>query len=258
MHMFEYVSYIFTFFRNGMVILLDFIALISYGFILLFTKKQNEELVYPSKSATGIVLIHGSGADSREFIAGIEYMKQYMKRTGYDYNIFVFNYTQDKQTSIESLGETLKNKLIEWARNHNIQYFVLVGHSLGGLVGVVAMNNNQENTRRNMYEFSVIKLITINTPWQGARILSQCPKSWKSVIQQEMEPYSTFLTDLNEHTEFKNVLSMNSPFDFLVDISHPFKQSKQNMITTNILSGHYSIVAFSSVWDQVLDNITTT
>lgn len=249
MYIFEYISRGFTVLKNTCVILLDVISLIIYGLICLTTIKP-ENLVYSPfvRSSVGIVLLHGSSADSREFIAGIEYLK----RRNCLFHIFTFNYTQDRYTKIETLEQSLKSTLIEWAQFHNINSFVLVGHSLGGLIGAGAMND----IKNGKYDFNITKLITINTPWQGVPLLAKCPSSWKTVIQTEMEPCSAFICELNKKTQFESVLAMESSFDMLVDYSQPFNKPNQTE-TLNILSGHYSAVCFPSVWDRVLNAIYT-
>jgi len=172
-------------------------------------------------SDTNIILVHGFKSNSDEWksfvdrLTNTKYMKvsltlnqkkqiqsidwRYLKENN-NYEIlteeekinyknkrvFVIDFSNNNTLTFAEQGFELNGMINDIARITNIDDFILIGHSMGGLAirSYVQTNDSIKNIK---------KIITLDTPHQGAGSANY----WGAENNEKLEPNSDSLTDLN-------------------------------------------------------------
>lgn len=139
------------------------------------------------KEGVPIILVHGYFYNS----AGFRWMRQCLRNNGYK-NIFAIN-LGNPLLSIEEYAKSLKDKLDQVAEETGEKDFVLIGHSMGGLVCLTCL--------KNYFPDSGHKVITLGTPHFGTYLaylgIGKCAK--------EMRYQSPFTQDLHRYLQGSKV-----------------------------------------------------
>jgi len=134
--------------------------------------------------------------------------------------------------------ENLSEKLSEYLQKHNIDQFIFIGHSLGGIIGMHYYCNNKA---------TITKFIALGTPFYGTNFARHMFLS-PSIAQ--IKPNSEFLKTLH-----KRKITMNQVYSIatLQDGSVPIKSTKlarAHHITVNV-HGHNTLIYSKTVFDEI-------
>ncbi|MCX6726061.1 MAG: alpha/beta fold hydrolase, partial [Candidatus Shapirobacteria bacterium] len=148
------------------------------------------------------------------------------KTDGNNKNLFIFNYNWTKPVSLTV--EDFKNYLQNIAQSFPNQKIDLIGHSLGGLIARVYLQNNQNN--------QIDQLITIGSPhkgipslyypWEGGDLSDSLP-SWQRIG-------AGLLVHLRKPGFSTTMEAIRSTIPSIKDLLPTFNYLKENNIEKNV------------------------
>ena len=141
---------------------------------LVFGTNMDPKTEDVKKDNTPIVLIHGSGFNESQWIIGCQFFK------GKDYGS-VFSLSLDRHlfpnpdNGIEDYARMVKVKVDGIKKLTGRNDVILIGHSMGGLVGCYYKELFASETE-------IKKVISISTPWYGSPLLNMLTRLTKHAI----------------------------------------------------------------------------
>ena len=200
-----------------------------------------------SRSGVPVLLLHGSGFNQSEWL-GVKAYLSADRRVGPVYTVnYAYLLSGDKAATIQDyVARKVMPKIRAIFAECGREQVILVGHSLGGLIGA--------ETARQMDE--VLKVITICSPFGGVPLLSHCCRS--SMTDEQMRVDSAYLTALRgavqEHPA--RYFHIGSRTDFIVppERAVAVRDPKRRRIFDGI-EGHWGIVASPRVWAEIKKSI---
>jgi pimeloyl-ACP methyl ester carboxylesterase len=215
------------------------LTLIATGIYSIIDVNKSDLNKYDSKKKT-IILLHGSGNNQSEWIIGRFYLK--------NYNILSFNYaglfSNDKNDGIEDYANgKVRDKINEYKQITGCNEFIIIGHSLGGLIGLYYAINIADIDGIN-----ITKIITIASPLQGAPLAKyKTAKRYK-----QMSYNSTILLDLinNMKNSDKDIYCIASEYDWAVPFSNGLVNGMEGKQYK--FHGHYSLIISPLVWRHIM------
>ena len=185
-----------------------------------------------------IVMIHGSGADERQFI-----LARYLLR---DLPIATINLKNDRSRSIEQYSQDLS----EFIDQLEVESVILMGMSLGGLVA----SHYAED--RKIHSPSILGVVTIGTPFQGGPALNYVGRYMQTLRHQQMTPGSDFLLELNKKisSSSHSYLTIGSRSDLHVpdEYSRPSTPPKNHSHVTFNIPGHITLTIYPVIFTHHL------
>lgn len=195
-----------------------------------FWQKESENL---------LVLVHGSGSSEFQFLPA-RFMLQDKKFQVH--SVQLCGLITDPEKTIEDHTEELEKQL-EGIITENTKNIVIVGYSMGGLIAAEYILGRIDS---NKY-----KLVTINTPWNGAPILSLLPKQFLSERHKQMIKNSTYLTTLTRNLSSRNfpIYCYGAKYDFQVPEPYCYLNSCESK---EVFTGsHNSLTINPKIWSAV-------
>lgn len=190
---------------------------------------------------TPILLIHGSHSNQHQWI----YFRYFLKSKDighiFTVNLNRMSWCNDRNRDVVDYSRTVHSKLLEMKqmyKNHNINMdsVILIGNSMGGLVGgAYCISNILDKVQVNA-------LITISSPWKGSYIANifccknKYPEKYfrkdsverSLLVQKVMNFYET-----NKKNGFE-IYNYGSTFDMMVPIySCQLNLPKENILVDN-------------------------
>jgi hypothetical protein len=157
---------------------------------------------------TPILCIHGNGYNGIQWI----FFRYFLNKKGDCGSVFSLNLdgilTNDPKKGINHYADVVNAEILKIQKLTNTNKFILVGHSMGGLV---ASYYTEHLSIENKIE--VKKVITISTPWEVPPILRKLTEKTKKISP------SLFYTP----ERFKN---MNNEGDFLNSLKKKVSESE--------------------------------
>lgn len=172
---------------------------IIFGIGSIFHRSNYLEPKIITNNRTPVILIHGSGANQRQWDVIRPFFKS--KETGHIFSLNLNDKAMgNDQKSIDEYARdrlaekinTLKEKYLE--AGIQLEEIILVGHSMGSLVGADYALNHAENGG-----VKVNTLVSISSPWEGSRLADR-------VYDTEQKPEGAFVTTNQERIDLKNKL----------------------------------------------------
>lgn len=215
------------------------LSLIATAIFSLFdSRKQDLQNYSPLKKS--IILIHGTGNNQSEWlIARIMLAKKY--------NVFSFNYAElfsnDPNVGPSFYAQnSVRREINLIKRQTGCNEFILIGHSMGGLIAVDYAKNIAQNDN-----IKILKTVTISAPWNGAPLAKL--KSGKHYA--DMTTNSDYLDALKTSTDHLEIYSVASTHDWAVPSERGLLNKNKNY-KLYTWYGHYSIVMSPFVWNNII------
>ena len=225
-------------FRRIFATLLDLCLLPFAGCLLLkawWSKSRSTE------NGTGILLLHGSGFNQQEWIVGRFLLWWWLPS---HFHVFSMDYagliSNEFHDGIDTYAHgPVRKHLLDLASQTGIQKWILVGHSMGGIIaGFYAEEFNQHD---------IPLVISIASPWQGSSLLEKLSPPLPRRYQQ-MLPKSPFLDQLGQAiaTGKRRYVAYGSEHDLMVSGKSWCLASADNRCYNGL--GHYAIIAWPPLW----------
>jgi triacylglycerol lipase len=176
-------------------------------------------------------------------------LENYLRSQGRDVisiDLGFFNIS-DIRTSAQILGYKIERLVDRFSEQHNFEKIDIVGHSMGGLIGLYYVKKLGGHRLVN-------KLVTLGAPFNGTwtSLLALFPVGLISKGIWQMLPGSSFLKSLHRKTSehFQTqVVSIAAKYDSIC----PPKSCHLNDATNEILNlGHASLLMDTKVFETVL------
>ncbi len=176
---------------------------------------------------TPIVLLHGWMARSLSLIV----LKKRLEKLGYSVYIPDFGYNLGRV-------EDLAGKLDRYIKSNGIRDFILIGHSMGGLLGLYYYQN---------YKHRIVKLISLGCPFHGTNVARL---AFFSESAKQMMPGSDFIKKLHKKNVRKDrFYVIESKHDHITSIRSGHLKNAHNIKLKYI--GHMSLVFSKEVFEEV-------
>jgi pimeloyl-ACP methyl ester carboxylesterase len=200
---------------------------------------------WPKQSENLLILVHGSGSSEFQFLPA-RFMLQNDKFQVH--SVQLCGLITDPEDTIEDYVQELENQL-DGVITENTKNIVMVGYSMGGLIAAEYILTRSDS---NKY-----KLVTINTPWNGAPLLSLLPMRYLSQRHKQMIPNSIYLTNLTNNLSSRNfpIHCYGAKYDF--QVPEPYCYLKSCNSTQLFTGSHNSLTINPQLWAKittVLDN----
>lgn len=246
------LKYIYIVFHAILDLLLAMLVFIPMRLIKVFKHEPFDQWAYSEKSnsTTAIVLVHGSGVNEAQFIPARRILA---RLAGNDLRVYSCDlnakgsYQSNPTESIETYAARLEYYIRQNVLTQKTDKLVLVGHSMGGLVAGFLVDRLPVNL-----------LVTIGTPWQGARALKWVYgyPGFNTERHKQMCPNSDFLRKLKEKVKNSKVplMTIGCEFDFQV-LEHDAHLWIDNEILYSTYTGHISVIILENLWRTVLKQI---
>ena len=198
--------------------ILHYICIILIPFIKLNKVKKGDE--------GNIVLLHGWMAGSISLFI----LKMKLEKLGYTV------YTPDFSYSSEKI-EKLAGKLDRYVKTNKLKNFTLIGHSMGGLIGLYYYQN---------YKNNISKLISLGCPFHGTDIarIAFFSESAKQII-----PGSKFIRDINKTKKYNKVYVIESVHDYITSAKSGHLGGAHNIKLKWV--GHMSMIVSNEVFGEI-------
>lgn len=209
-----------------------------------------------------IVLVHGKGANKSEF----KLLRKFLKQVDFsDKNIFLpvisFNILRGKEDhnkeywfggrndyDIAELSQVLYQLLNNWSEKNGINKFILIGHSLGGIV----ISYLEQN-----YDIGIDMIITINSPFYGIPLLDHGCFGLRKPdrCSNQLKTTSEILAQIRERAQNNDkYFHIVGSLDMLVPKDNSYLEQKEGHVSFH-RNGHYLTVANPFVFFSILDMI---
>lgn len=232
------LSFIFVFLVDFCILPLTLFATVLFELVDI---RKWDILNYDSTRKT-IILIHGSGNNHSEWIVARMMLL-------WKYNVFSFNYaglfSNDSEDVPAFYTQSIIRREINLIKHQTgCNEFILIGHSMGGLISVDYAKNIAPNDG-----IKISKIMTISSPWNGAPLAHL--KSGRRY--KDMTPNSEYLEGLKAFSSHPDVYSVASTYDWAV----PFERGLLNQSKCKLYTwyGHYSIIISPFVWRDIITHI---
>ncbi len=193
----------------------------------------------PAPADLPVLLIHGVGCN-----AGVWFgMQGYLDAQGVG-PVYALSYGPPLGP-IESFADQVAQKVAAIRAATGAQQVVLVGHSMGGLVGLTYL--------RRHGGASVRRLITIGTPFHGSR---HAYMMFGQSLQQ-LRPGSAFLADVDAPGEFRASVPVVSLWSWHDSMVTPQLSARLDWAENIAVAGvaHNALIGDHDVWARVEDQI---
>ena len=184
-----------------------------------------------------ILLIHGSGSNEAQWLLSRFWIRN-------RFNVYSVQLPQNAIHSIDEFIPIIHEKM-KFIQSSTSKPVFLVGHSMGGLVAALYAETYPSHQIR--------KIITISSPWQGAPVLEHLSIGTKR--HHQMAPGSVFLQKLQTLVDksIHKYVCIGSDYDVQVPFSNSHPSSSSPHITlVKVPYGHYSIIFFPTIWNNVV------
>lgn len=219
--------------------------MIIFGVGSLFYRSHSLDPKEITNNKTPIILIHGSGANQRQW----DFVRQFFKssETGHVYSLNLNDqpFGNDQKSISEYAQIRLKAKVDELKNKYfkagiRLDEVILVGHSMGSLVGADYAVNYAEESK-----VKVKSLIAISSPWEGSKIADM-------LYDINQKPEGAFVTTNDARIDLKNqlleraragninVYTFSSSFDPIVRPSSSCLELASEFQMTSKIHDHYS------------------
>jgi pimeloyl-ACP methyl ester carboxylesterase len=235
---------------------IDICTLVVYACLLAYRYFSPETAlaVAESQSKNVILMVHGSGADDRQFILA----RSIFKNNNCRYTGNTINLSRGDCTIEEHAKEV--SDLIEKLQPSNL---ILVGVSMGGLVACYYANFLKPT------QVNIKHIFTIGTPFKGAPLLpvlrSSCLAKWfQAKRYTQMQPNSTFLSKLNQaiansslnYTTFGSYADIHVPEEYSFPALANFKQNCAQFEHIPLLyPAHIALTVYPFIFTTINDRI---
>lgn len=230
-------------------ILSIFYDLISLLLFLLFKLIGiNVSDIQKESKDTAILLIHGSGADSTQWMYGLRRLSNEV-----EYPVYLVDYDTSMNQTIDDIYHSVIHKKVQLLARQYQQLYVC-GYSMGGLLAIHAQIMNPE---------VITKIITLSSPILGSPLLSPSTSYIACLFRAErykqMCPDSDYLHFICEHfvkNQRTSLLCVGSRVDWIVPVEyaiHP--NSTCHFVVSG--SGHYGLSWDKKVWNKVIEFINS-
>ena len=218
-------------------LLLDLCVLLAYAFLMiwrritscfLFQQNVNIRDKYLSCEKPVVFLIHGSGADSRQFILAKRILSEctWMNVESIDlpsHDLHIEAFAQEVAERIAYLG---------------IRQVIFVGVSMGGLVASYFTHCIAPLLENHV---QVCGIVTIGTPHQGAPALDYLLPLMNTKRHAQMKPNSSFLLKLAEKQRQDASVCPYLTIGSLSDLHVPNEYAQFSAPSTHRLSSHVTL-----------------
>lgn len=218
----------------GLLADLSLFPLILLMYIIKFFHKSDIDRYLPKRNRQPIILVHGSGANEAQWLITSLYLKNM-----YDvYMVQLNDLPADASVGLDRMRVKVENK-IEQIRKHNQQKIILVGHSMGGLIAALSVEKLSDHIDR---------IITINTPWNGASMLNNV--MFETLRHQQMLPNS----DLTWHCQKImndnniNLTVVYNEYDMQVHKCDANPKRVANYKSIEYGCGHTNVIVHKKLW----------
>ena len=160
-----------------------------FGLASIFHKSNFSNPKRITNGKTPILLIHGSGANQRQWEVFRQFLKS--KNSGHVFSVALNKkaLVNDRKTVKEYAEDTIAKKVHEIKKmyldaNYNLDEMIIIGHSMGGLIAAEYAVNYATDVK-------IKNIITLNAPWYGSWVAEK-------LYNESSSPQSAFLLgDLN-------------------------------------------------------------
>src|SRR3989344_116893 len=133
--------------------------------------------------------------------------------------------------------EKLAGKLDKYVKTNKLKNFTLIGHSMGGLIGLYYYQN---------YKNNISKLISLGCPFHGTDIarIAFFSESAKQII-----PGSKFIRDINKTKKYDRVYVIESDHDHITSAKSGHLGRAHNIKLKWV--GHMSMIVSNGVFREI-------
>lgn len=224
-------------------LLMDVAVVLLYGIIMLFVHTPT------CRADDGadplVILLHGSSADSRQFITVLRRFRSMKLET------VALNIPHGEDTTIDHCALVVCDFIGRHVPPQRQRKIILVGVSMGGLVAARAAYNY-------LPPGTVSGIVTIGSPWKGAPLLCYFPISriLATARHREMTPGSDLLREITCQFQTRTdipVWTIGSYADIEVpeEYSYPASRAKHHRHITLAAPGHIALTLDRRVWNSV-------
>jgi len=219
------------------------------------TSSLSASSVIPLPPRKTLVLIHGSGFNAWEYVIGVQYLHKYYSTAISSILTIDYDYVPYSSHGIECFATSC---LLPVIQNEHKKYgtkdYIIIGHSLGGLIGAYYTELLSEKEGVN-----IEMVITIATPWRPPPVLDFVQKYTKykhGPRYKEMAHTVPLIPNLIE-TIKKSMKNNKRKYHCVASLGdHLVRpgQFEMNDVSSNIIykvAGHYSIIASPWLWKQI-------
>ncbi len=192
----------------------------------------------PAPASLPVLLLHGVGCN-----AGVWFgMQGFLEKQGVG-PVYALSYGPPL-SSIETFADQVAQKVAAIRAATGAEQVVLVGHSMGGLVGLAYLRHGGDSVRR---------LITIGTPFHGSRHANMM----FGAAMRDLRPGSPFLTDIDEPGRYAGNVPVVSLWSWHDSMVTPQTSSRLDWAENIPIAGiaHNALLGDRSVWIRVAEEI---
>jgi pimeloyl-ACP methyl ester carboxylesterase len=204
-----------------------------------------------STNKVGVMLLHGSGFNKSEWCVGRYLLQRWLPK---HYHVFAMNYaglvSNRHEDGVDTYAGIVYAHLDGLHAEYGIRRWILVGHSMGGLVASYVAEHLSDGS------LIIDQVLTVSTPWQGAPALEWLAKKSSAplpVRQQHMRRGNGLLVQLTDKASEakRRYVSFGSDVDLMVPHARWMLNDKTAAYRYGWL-GHYAIVAWPPLWRQIV------
>jgi triacylglycerol esterase/lipase EstA (alpha/beta hydrolase family) len=218
----------------------------NYWRLSFFQKKKHKPAFSGTSAHHPVVLIQG-------FLSSegvLHPLEEFLRKNGRDVvtlDLGFFN-VQDIRKSARLLNFKIERIMDEYFSKHDFEKIDIIGHSMGGLIGLYYVKNLGGHRIVN-------KLITLGTPFSGTWVAAAglFPVGWFSRGVWQMLPTSSFIKNMQEHEERAHeteIVSIAGKYDSVIP---PEACHLQGAINEVIPVGHTGLVMDEKIYKSILD-----
>jgi pimeloyl-ACP methyl ester carboxylesterase len=212
------------------------LCLLPMALVCMLWPRAKETTLRQTPARLGVLMLHGSGINENEFVVGRRCLARWLPA---DVFVTAPNYVDSEEASISDLASSTMRHLTRVKSETGISRWVLVGHSMGGLVGAKMLDK----------DLDIPMLVTIATPWRGSALLA-AKHRWGGLLRprhHDMLPGSHFLQEIASEHQAAKLVCVGSKHDAMVWGRNWHPRYGTRLASWDYL-GHYSLVASPAVW----------
>lgn len=218
----------------GLLLDLVLFPLILLMYIIKYFHVTDIDKHLPKQNKPPILLVHGSGSNEAQWLISSIYLKH-----KYDiYMVQLNTIPADHTAGLDDMSLILDSKITEILKVNN-QKLTLVGHSMGGLICAAAAKK---------YHTYIKRIITINSPWNGASMLHNV--MFETKRHHQMLPNSAFTLECQTNMNVYNVdlTVVYNEYDMQVHACDAVPTHVQQFKTVNYGCGHTNVILHKKLW----------
>lgn len=209
--------------RIGKVLVTVPVILGAFGVASFFPDYSLDPKVITNR-LTPVLLIHGSDSNQQQWLVFRQFLSMYGIGHVFTVNLNKSPRKNDPNRDILDYARTVHNKLICMKKLYtkaslDMDQVILVGNSMGGLVGAAYCVSEFANIDQPLFKISA--LITISTPWKGSILgdvfcsSARFPEKYFRRHSEDRERLTRKMTDLSKKIP---VYTYGSSLDILVTV----------------------------------------